>query len=453
MSAVKKILILGAGLVARPVVRYLLDRPDYRVTVASRTVRKADALVQGHERGRSVALDVNDAAALEELVASHDIAVSLLPATRHVEVAHLCLKHGKNMATTSYISPAMRALDDAARDKGLTFLNECGVDPGIDHMSAMRIFDDVWARGGKIVSFQSYCGGLPAPEANDNPLGYKFSWAPRGVLVAARNSARYLRDGAIVDVPGPALFTDCHTLDMGAALQRAGAPAAAGIFEAYPNRDSLGYLETYGLEDMQTMYRGTLRNVGHCARWKAWVDLGLFDETPRPELAGRTYACVLRLVLGLGENDDPRKAVAAKLGLAENADPVETLGWLGFYDRTPLPEGVDTALDALATAMLARMEYGEGERDMIAMHHDVVSVVDGVTETTTMDLVDFGVPGGDSSMARTVTLPLAVGIKLILDGVVRQPGVHAPVTRAFYEPILNELEALGIVCHEQTTRG
>ena len=438
----KSVLVLGAGLVSRPLVRYLLDLPGYTVTVASRTVSKAVALIEGHARGKALAFDINDEAALDALVSRHDLSVSLLPADYHPEVAKACLRHGKHMATTSYIAPAMRALSGEVEAAGLVFLNECGVDPGIDHMSAMRIFDDVRKRGGKVRSFKSYCGGLPAPDADDNPLGYKFSWAPRGVLVAAKNNARYLKDGELVETPGPELFSDNHLLEVD----------GAGTFEAYPNLDSMGYVETYGLEGVETMFRGTLRNLGHCVRWKAWVDLGLFDDTPRDELAGATYACVLRLLLGLAEADDPRQAVAEKLGLAVGADPVETLGWLGFYDKTPLPEGVDSPMDALAAAMLARMRYADGERDMIVMHHEVVSEVGGGRECTTMDLVDYGIPHGDSSMARTVSLPVAIGVRMILDREFTKPGVHAPVVPAWYEPILDELETLDIVCKEATKK-
>ncbi len=201
-----------------------------------------------------MALDVTDEAALEELIADHDLAVSLLPATEHVKVAKLCLKHGKHMSTTSYISPEMKALDGEARAAGLTFLNECGVDPGIDHMSAMRIIHQAEAEGARVVSFRSYCGGLPAPEANTNPIGYKFSWAPRGVLVAATNPGRYRQDGRVVEVPGDELFAKPEIVSV----------PGAGEFEGYPNRDSIPYQEMYGLEDVKTMFRGTLRNLGHC---------------------------------------------------------------------------------------------------------------------------------------------------------------------------------------------
>jgi saccharopine dehydrogenase-like NADP-dependent oxidoreductase len=442
----KTVLVLGAGMVARPLVRYLMGRPGTRVTVASRTVSRAEALVHGDATapagaGHAVAADVDDAATLERLVATHDIAVSLLPAPRHPEVARLCLKHRKHMATTSYISPAMRAMHDEASGLGLTFLNECGVDPGIDHMSAMRIFDATWKRGGEVVSFRSYCGGLPAPEANTNPVGYKFSWAPRGVLTAARNSASYLENGVKVEVPGPELFSDCHMLTV----------PGAGTFEAYPNRDSLSYMETYGLSKVHTMYRGTLRNPGHCRRWKAWVDLGLFDITPRV-FEERTYAGVLRSILGLAPGAVVRPAVASRLGLAPDDDPVEVLGWLGLFGDEPLSASIDNPLDTLAAAMLQKLQYEPGERDMLVMHHEVVSSFPGrPAEKTFMDLVDFGVPGGDSSMARTVSLPCAIGVRLILDGRIPEiAGVWAPVVPALYGPILDELAALGIVCGERT---
>ena len=203
----KQILLLGAGLVSRPLVRYLLDQPDFHVKIASRTVSKADALIDGHPRGSTQAWLVDDTATLEEMIKGVDIAISLLPAAYHVTVAQLCIKHKKHMVTTSYVSPEMNALDGQAKAAGVMVLNEIGVDPGIDHMSAMKIIHEVQAKGGKVTSFRSYCGGLPAPEANDNPLGYKFSWSPRAVLLAGRNDGRYLENGKEVYVPGPDLFT------------------------------------------------------------------------------------------------------------------------------------------------------------------------------------------------------------------------------------------------------
>jgi saccharopine dehydrogenase (NADP+, L-glutamate forming) len=226
----KKVLVLGAGLVAKPLVRYLLEK-GYEVTCASRTVAKAEKLIEGHPHGRAHPLNIQDEAKLKQFIRECDLAVSLVPPAFHTLVARLCIELGKPMVTTSYVSPEMQALDAPAKAAGLTVLNEIGVDPGIDHMSAMRIIDDVRGRGGEVVAFKSYCGGLPAPQHNDNPFGYKFSWAPRGVLMASRNGAKYLLDGRVVEVQPQRLFRDMHVLQV----------EGFGDFEAYPNRDSISY--------------------------------------------------------------------------------------------------------------------------------------------------------------------------------------------------------------------
>jgi saccharopine dehydrogenase-like NADP-dependent oxidoreductase len=194
----KKVLVLGAGLVARPLVRHLLEVPEIAVTVASRTVSKAGKLIDGHEDGTAISLNVKDDEALQKLVAEHDLTISLLPYIHHEQVARHCLEYGKDLINTSYVQPALEAMSDEVERAGLLFLNECGLDPGIDHMAAMKIIHEVGKAGGKVVGFRSYCGGLPAPEDNDNPLGYKFSWSPSGVLLAGRNAAKYLEDGKLV---------------------------------------------------------------------------------------------------------------------------------------------------------------------------------------------------------------------------------------------------------------
>ncbi|MGD8626679.1 MAG: saccharopine dehydrogenase C-terminal domain-containing protein, partial [Anaerolineae bacterium] len=247
----KKVLVLGAGLVSRPHVRYLLNVPEFQVTVASRTVSKAESLVEGHPRGKAVALNVKDEKALEDLIRQADLAVSMLPYTYHPLVAGLCVKHKKHMVTTSYVKEAMQALDGAARDAGVILLNEIGVDPGIDHMSAMKVIHDVEAKGGRIASFVSWCGGLPAPEANDNPLGYKFSWSPKGVLLAGRNPARFQKGGQVVEIPGEELFEHYWPVQID----------GLGEFEGYPNRDSLPYTGVYDIAPDDWMFRGTLRYV------------------------------------------------------------------------------------------------------------------------------------------------------------------------------------------------
>jgi saccharopine dehydrogenase-like NADP-dependent oxidoreductase len=433
----KRMLILGAGLVSRPIVHYLTDLDDTTVTVATRTIAKAEALVAGRSRGRALALDViRDEAGLEKQIAATDIAVSLLPATEHVRVARLCLKHGKMMATTSYISPEMKALNADVRSAGLTFINECGVDPGLDHMSAMRVIHDVTAKGGTVASFRSYCGGLPAPEANTNPIGYKFSWAPRGVLTAATNPARYRQDGKIVELPGDELFRQPEIVDI----------PGAGTFEGYPNRDSLPYAAMYGLESAKTMFRGTLRNQGHCETWYQWVHLGLFAQARRPELKGMTYR---DFICGIAGDKDPRRGLARKTGLPQDAPFIEKLAWLGMFKADPIPLDEGANIDVMAARMLEKCRFAPGERDMLVMQHEFVINIAGKKEQRISSLVDYGVPGGDSAMARTVSLPVAIATRMILEGTIKQRGVIAPILPEIYTPILDELEGLGIVFKEQ----
>jgi saccharopine dehydrogenase-like NADP-dependent oxidoreductase len=433
----KRILVLGAGLVSRPLVHYLTDKEEIEVTVASRTVSKAEALVAGRERGKAVALNVKDEEALESLIAEHDIAVSLLPATEHNKVARLCLKHSKHMSTTSYLTADMLALDGEAKEKGLTFINECGVDPGIDHMSAMRVIHDAERRGGKVVAFRSYCGGLPAPEANTNPIGYKFSWAPRGVLVAATNPAKYMMNGEIVEVPGDELFAEPELVEV----------QGTGKFEGYPNRDSLPYIEMYGLEDIKTMFRGTLRNLGHCESWYHWVKMGLFDQELRSDLDSLTY---LRFMQGFVDGAaDVKKALSKKLGLPEDAPAITKLEWLGLMKDKPVPIDEGGNVDIMAARMLEKCPFQKNERDMIVLQHEFLINYPAGQEKVYSTLVDYGIPGGDSSMARTVSLPVAIATRMIVEGRITERGVIAPVKPDVYNTILDELATMDIVCEER----
>ncbi len=439
----KKVLVLGAGLVSRPLVRYLLDQPDFHVTVASRTVTKAEALITGHKNGSALQLLANETAKLEKLVSEHDLAISLLPAPLHPVVAEMCVSHRKHMVTTSYVSPKMRTLDDPARAAGILLLNELGVDPGIDHMSAMRVIHDVRRRGGQVVSFKSYCGGLPAPEANDNPWGYKFSWSPRAVCTAGKNAARYREHGQLVEVPGPELFTCHHPVPV----------AGIGELEGYPNRDSLIYVELYGLEDVETMFRGTLRYPGWCACMKKVVDLGLLDETPVTYTPGLTFARWTAGFIKAKSPDNLRQQVAQHLGLEASSNVLDRLEWLGLFSNDPLPvTGQQTTpLDVLATRMDAKMPYKKGERDMLILVHRFVARFPGQPdERISSTLIDFGQPDGDSSMARTVSLPAAVATRLVLTGKIRDTGVHIPVKPEIYNPVLDELATMGIHCEEKT---
>ncbi|MGQ9599969.1 MAG: saccharopine dehydrogenase C-terminal domain-containing protein [Anaerolineae bacterium] len=430
----KKVLVLGAGLVSRPHVRYLLDVPDLEVTVASRTLNKAEALVQGHPQGRALALDVNDHGALEELIRQSDLTVSMLPYGYHPQVAALCVQHKKHMVTTSYVKEAMQALDGPAREAGVILLNEIGVDPGIDHMSAMKVIHQVERKGGRIASFISWCGGLPAPEANDNPFGYKFSWSPEGVLLAGRNPARFQRGGVIVEIPGPELFDHYWPVQI----------SGLGEFEGYPNRDSLPYAQTYGIQPTDWMFRGTLRNVGWCATLKKIAEMGWLDDTPWPERPA-TFREFTAQLLGVSPETSLPRYLAQKWELAPNAKPITDLDWLGLFSEDPLPAGKASPLAILAARMASKMSYKPGERDMLIMQHEFIAEYPDHREEITSTMIDYGIPYGDTSMSRTVGLPAAIAVRMILHGEISGlSGVHIPVIPQIYEPVLAELAELGI---------
>jgi len=438
----KKILVLGAGMVAGPLVRYLLNH-GYGLTVTSLVLEDAVKLVDGHPDGRPMTLDLSDEATLGGLVADHDLIISLVPYTFHPLVARHCLEHGRNLVTASYVSPEMEALDQAAKEQDLVFLNEIGLDPGIDHMSAMRIIDDVQARGGEIHHFRSYCGGLPAPEAVDNPFGYKFSWAPRGVLMASRNGARYWRDSHVVEVEPTRLFRDMHLLQV----------PGAGDFEAYPNRDSLAYRDIYRLgENVRTIFRGTLRNIGWCDTLYHYGQIGLLDDAPR-DCAGQTRADYMRGLLGAGPDENLKTAAAAKMGLPVDSLPPGNLAWLGLLGNHPVGHDSVSPLDLLGDVMLEKLILADGERDLVALFHEFKAYfpAEDRSERITSTLVDYGVPHGDSAMSRTVSLPAAIAARLILDGKITARGVLRPVVPEIYNPVLDELADLDIVCKDEST--
>lgn len=433
----QKVLVLGAGLVSRPLVKYLLDS-EFELTVASRTLSKAEKLVEGHRNGKAVQLNVKDSDSLKELIKNTDIAISLLPYVFHVKVARICIEFGKDMVTTSYISDKMQALDEEAKKAGILILNEIGVDPGIDHMSAMRIIDNVKSRGGEVVSFKSYCGGLPAPEANDNPFGYKFSWSPKGVLMAGKNNAKYLENGEVVEVDGEDLFEHHWPLKFEDAPEK---------FENYPNRNSLPYIETYGLENVETMFRGTIRNVGWCDALNSIVKLDLLEDEERSDLGDLTYKELIQKQIGT-EREDIKAAVKDYLGDATTPRAMDMLEWLGLFSDKPVPDE-NTLLDVMTALFLEKMEYQENERDMIVLYHDFLAELPAGNKKITSTLIDYGIPGGDSSMARTVSLPAAIATKLILLGKINEKGVLAPVIPEIYNPVLDELEKLDISCREK----
>lgn len=435
----KKILILGAGLVAKPLVRYLLDQPDFKVEVASRTVSKAVKLIDSHPDGEAKELNLKDEEGLKKEIADSDLVISMVPYGFHPKVAKFCIDFGKHMVTTSYVSEAMQNLDSEAKNAGILIINEIGLDPGIDHMEAMRIIHEVEEKGGEIQSFTSFCGGLPAPEANTNPFGYKFSWSPIGVLLAGKNSAQYLKEGQQVLIPAEDLFKDYAIINI----------EGLGEFEGYPNRNSLPYIQLYGIQSTETMLRGTLRNKGWCRTMKKMVDLQLLDEEEK-EWGDITYKDFIRRLMDNPAEEDIKKALGAHLSIEEDSDIIQRLEWLGLLSDEAITVSKGSVLDILGARMLEKLQYEEGERDMIILQHQfIASYPDDKKEKITSTLIDFGIPDGDSSMARTVGLPAAIATRLILEGKIEMTGVHIPVIPKIYTPILQELKGMDITFKEK----
>jgi saccharopine dehydrogenase (NADP+, L-glutamate forming)/spermidine synthase len=399
-------------------------------------------LIGDHPNGEARAFDISrQSKDLKALVKPVDLVVSLLPYTFHVQVARECLRYKVNMVTTSYVSDEMRTLDAQAKRANIIILNECGVDPGQDHMSAMKIIHQAQAEGGKIIEFTSFTGGLPAPDANTNSFGYKLSWSPRGVLLAGRNSALYQKDGQRIQIPSEELFNSCHIEHI----------PELGDFEGYPNRDSLQYIDIYGLQGVQTMLRGTLRYPGWCKTMYNIGQLGLF-ELEEESLHDMTYGRFLRKYLGLSAGSDLKAEVAERLGLPEDDAVIERYEWLGLFSNQDIPLNRGAPIDVLVSLFQEKLQYAPGERDMIVMQHQfTIEHTDNSSEHVRSTLIDYGIPNGDSSMSRTVALPAAIASHLILKGDIELKGVQIPILPELYEPILSELETLDIRFKEEST--
>ena len=425
-------------MVVKPIVTYLLDK-EIKVTVATRTKSKAESMIGDHPGGTAMAWTVDDETGLDKMISEHDITVSLLPWTFHVIVAGYCLKHKKNMVTTSYVKPEMKALDQRAREAGIIILNELGLDPGIDHMSAMRIIDNVHGRGGQIEGFYSICGALPAPEAADNPFKYKFSWSPKGVVMAGNNDGQYLRDRKIIKVPTEDLFKAPLKLNF----------PETGPLEVYPNRDSLPYIELYGIPETRTMVRGTFRFPGWCEILDYMKKLRLISDH-RNDFTGMSYAEFMASMINENDTSDIRKKVARHLGIEHDSLPVKAMEWLGLFSDTPMNRGIDSAFEIVSDLMIGKMMLGHNERDMVAMQHIfLASFPGGTSEVIKSTMLDFGTPSTDTSIARTVALPAAIGVEMILNNKINAKGVHIPVIPEIYNPILDRLEEMEIKMVEQ----
>jgi saccharopine dehydrogenase-like NADP-dependent oxidoreductase len=432
-----KVLILGAGLVVKPMVEYLLKN-NFRLMIASPMKERADAMINGNPLGSSLDWSMDDPAMLEKLIAECDITVSLLPYKYHSDVALVCLRHGKSLVTTSYVQPGMKDLNEAAKNAGILFLNEIGLDPGLDHMSAMKIIDYIHNRGGKIEEFYSFCGALPAPESANNPLKYKFSWSPKGVILASRNSALYLKKGRKVFIEPANLFKDRFNYNF----------PGIGDLDIYPNRDSISYIDIYGIPETKTMYRGTFRYKGWCEALDAMKSLKMLDDNVK-DYSRISYIEFLAERGGL-KVKDLKKNIALKLGIPVESTAIESLDYLGFFNNEKLQYYETTPFDITSDRMIKKMLLSDDERDMVILQHVFLSSYpDGKREVIKSSMLEFGSPSTNTAIARTVALPAAIAVKMILEKKIVLAGVYRPVVPQIYNPVLNELKILGIEMKEE----
>ncbi|PKI83458.1 hypothetical protein MVES_002408 [Malassezia vespertilionis] len=456
----KKILVLGSGYVAGPCVQYLLRHPEYSVTIGSQ--RNAGALAKINSRIQSIRVNVKDPQQLSEAIRGFDVVISLIPYIYHADVIKAACEHKVDVVTTSYVSDAIRALEPDITKAGITVMNEIGLDPGLDHLYAVKAIKEIHDDGGKVKSFLSYCGGLPAPEAATNPLGYKFSWSSRGVLLALRNTAKFFQ----------APVKEAQTVS-GLDLMANAKPyyiMPSFAFVAYPNRDSTPFREWYNIPEAETVIRGTLRYQGFPEFVLALVRLGFLDEAAQDYLVpgnGLTWAQLCAKLVGSNSTDEKMLAdgIRAKcsFGSTQEASGVlRACRWLGLFDNKAvvevgglpeqLAENKGNLLDSLCRNLEGKCNYEPGERDMVMLQHSF-DVIDknGEEKTLTSTLLDYGVPNGTTSMAKLVGVPCAIATRLLLEGnpAIKKTGIVVPYTIDVTEPIRKELVKEGIALEER----
>ncbi|MEE4115697.1 MAG: saccharopine dehydrogenase C-terminal domain-containing protein [Marinilabiliaceae bacterium] len=432
----QKILVLGAGMVAKPLVEYLLDA-GYRITVASNTPDNATRMIAGKPGGKSLYWEADDEFALVSMIRESDLVISLLPYRFHTLVAKACIAEKKNMVTTSYVKEEMKALNTRAMEAGIILLNEIGLDPGIDHMSAMRIIDKIHANNGKVEAFYSICGALPAPESADNPFKYKFSWSPKGVILASKNNAEYLKNGKIIHIESENLFKHRFTHNI----------PGLGELEVYPNRDSISYIDIYGIPEARTMLRGTFRYRGWCEILDSMRELRLLSEVPA-DYSGYSFRDFLGSRLPEGDTG-LKQRLAAFLNSRADSMAVKAYEWLGLLSDKDMGYKTISPFEIIYNLMLAKMMIGDDDRDMIVLKHlFLASYPGGRREVITSQMIDFGSPATNTSIARTVGLPAAIAADMILKGEINISGVYIPVKPEIYNPVLNRLEQIGISMQE-----
>ncbi len=435
----KNLLIIGAGRSATVLISYILEQArqhNFFVTVADADVALAQQKVGNHPNGRATWLDASKPNDRREVINRHDVVVSMLPPQMHIEVAQDCIAFGKHLVTASYVSAQVFRLGDEVRQRALVFMNELGLDPGIDHMSAMQRIHDIRDKGGKITAFYSYTGGLVAPESDDNPWHYKFSWNPRNVVLAGQGTAQFLEDGKLKYIPYRRLFRQYRLVEI----------PGMGDWEVYANRDSLLYREAYGLTDIQTLFRGTVRHRGFCDAWNALVRIGLTDATfPIVDSDQLTYHDLMEAFLGISQHTGSVKDRMAQLLETEPDSPVmQKLEWLGLFSKRRIKVQNATPALILEQLLLQKWALKPADKDMVIMQHVFEYELDGHARKLTSTLIMKGKDGVDTAMSRLVGLPLGIFVKLLLLGKISTTGVNIPTMPEVYEPVMAELEEYGV---------
>jgi saccharopine dehydrogenase (NADP+, L-glutamate forming) len=439
----RNILVLGAGRSSSSLIAYLLDHArqgQWHLTVGDFSEKAAREKTGNHPHGRAIAFDINNTEEASASIASADLVISLLPANLHPLVAIRCLEQKKHLLNASYVSEEMKGFHEEALAHGLLFLNECGLDPGIDHMSAMQVIDRIREGGGKLESFESFTGGLIAPETDpQNPWRYKFTWNPRNVVMAGQSTAKYLQEGKYKYIPYQQLFKRITPVTV----------PGYGEYEGYANRDSLKYRETYQLNDIRTMLRGTLRNRGFCAAWDILVQLGCCEDTYEMEGASlMTHRSFMESFLPDKAGKSAEEKIAAQFNLALTSAEMTNLKWSGLFsdERVGLQKG--TPAQVLEYILDKKWKLDPQDKDQIVMWHRFVYEQHKKKKQIQASLIATGTDSVYTAMAKTVGLPLAISAKLLMEGKISVRGVIIPTMREIYNPVLEELKHLGVELHE-----
>lgn len=434
----KKIIIIGAGRSSVYLIEYLCsiaEELSLYITVADADFKLAEKKVINKPFANAIALNITDEKILEQTIKEFDIVVSMLPASLHMKVAKLCLKTKKHLFTASYVSPEMAKLSKKAAEAGLLFMNECGLDPGIDHMSAMKIIDELNLKGAEIFSFKSYCGGLVAPESNDNPWGYKFSWNPKNVILAGQSTAAFLQNGKQKFLPSHRLFAESEKLEI----------IGMGKWDAYANRDSISYKKVYGLKKVKNLVRGTIRQNNFCGAWNVFVQAGLTDDNIQITLKNKTYREFFESFLP-GNGSLKEKVLKMIPGLLE--EQWQMVEWTGITSDEIIPLKTASPAEVLQNLLEQKWKLKQGDKDMILMQHIFEYKLDGKKYSLKSNLTVIGEDEERTAMAKTVGLPLAMVVKLFIEGKIKLKGVHIPIAKDVYEPVLKELEKHKIIFYE-----